>query len=136
MKSFFKYHFLFFFWMLVIFAESSLPSEFYPKVEIFNADKLLHMLIYGFLAMVCYISLIHQEKVKTFYNNPLTWSLIITSLYGASDEFHQLFVPNRSCEFADWLADFAGALVMVLIIKYFLQNKLSLFRKSELNYGA
>lgn len=31
------------------------------------------------------------------------------SLYGASDEFHQLFVPGRMCDPMDWLVDTAGA---------------------------
>lgn len=30
------------------------------------------------------------------------------SLYGASDEFHQLFVPGRMCDPIDWLVDTAG----------------------------
>jgi VanZ family protein len=44
---------------------------------------------------------------------------LFTSLYGASDELHQYFVPNRSCDFYDWLADSIGA-VMALITIYLL----------------
>lgn len=30
------------------------------------------------------------------------------SLYGATDEFHQLFVPGRMCDPVDWIVDTAG----------------------------
>lgn len=36
-------------------------------------------------------------------------AILIASLYGASDEFHQLFVPGRLCDAADWLTDTCGA---------------------------
>jgi VanZ family protein len=127
---FLKYHFPFIAWLLIIFAESSMPAEFYPQVDIFNADKILHICIYGLLGLLCYISLIHVKSTNTFSENPLTWTLIITSLYGASDELHQWFVPNRSCEFWDWLADAIGAIAAVLIIKYFLSKKMKLFLNS------
>jgi len=31
--------------------------------------------------------------------------------FGAADEWHQKFIPGRRTEFADWVADSAGALV-------------------------
>lgn len=36
-------------------------------------------------------------------------AIAIASAYGASDEFHQLFVPGRMCDPADWLTDTLGA---------------------------
>lgn len=36
------------------------------------------------------------------------------SLYGASDEFHQSFVPGRSPDWRDWLADTGGVILGVL----------------------
>ena len=36
-------------------------------------------------------------------------AVIGASLYGVSDEFHQLFVPGRMCDPMDWLVDTAGA---------------------------
>jgi VanZ family protein len=35
----------------------------------------------------------------------------IASAYGASDEWHQSFVPGRSADVRDWFADTMGALV-------------------------
>jgi VanZ family protein len=38
-------------------------------------------------------------------------TLIVVSVCGASDEFHQAFVPGRYVEFFDWLADTIGGCV-------------------------
>ena len=38
---------------------------------------------------------------------------LLTVLYGASDEFHQWFVPGRFCDFQDWLADGVGASLVI-----------------------
>jgi len=50
-------------------------------------------------------------------------------VYGATDEFHQYFVPNRSAEVQDWLADIFGAVIAAFIIYYFLKHRYSLFKK-------
>lgn len=48
-------------------------------------------------------------------------ALCIASLYGVTDEFHQIFTPMRSCDPADWLVDTAaatlGALAMWILMK-------------------
>jgi len=117
--------------MLVIFVESSFPHEFYPEIDIWNAAKILHILIYGCLAMVCYISITHQGKILTFQNHPLIWTLIICCFYGATDEYHQTYTPRRTGLVTDVLIDTFGALIMVLIIKYFLSKKLTLFKTQK-----
>lgn len=38
-------------------------------------------------------------------------AIACSSLYGASDEFHQLFVPERMCDPMDWVVDTLGAAV-------------------------
>lgn len=53
------------------------------------------------------------EKRKIYKNSVI--SLLITVLYAVSDEFHQLFVDGRSCEFRDVMIDSAGALIGILI---------------------
>lgn len=45
------------------------------------------------------------------------------SLYGASDELHQAFVPGRSPDARDWLADTAGALLGVLAFHRFFSRR-------------
>lgn len=36
-------------------------------------------------------------------------AIACASLYGVSDEIHQLFVPERMCDPVDWMVDTAGA---------------------------
>ncbi len=40
----------------------------------------------------------------------------IASLYGITDEIHQIFVPMRACDPIDWIVDTCAALCAVLII--------------------
>lgn len=91
--------------------------------------------VFGLLAGLCYISFIHLSGEGTFTKNAFLWSAIVCIIYGATDEIHQYFVPNRSSEVQDWIADIAGILLMLLIIKYFFSNRFKLFRREKV-YGA
>ena len=43
-------------------------------------------------------------------------ALIFSSLYGVSDEFHQIFTPSRSCDPMDWLVDTCAAAIGTAIV--------------------
>ncbi len=43
-------------------------------------------------------------------------ALVLCLLYAASDEFHQLFVPGRSCQFRDVCIDTLGAAAGILLL--------------------
>ena len=38
-------------------------------------------------------------------------AVVLSSLYGVSDEYHQLFVPGRSFDILDMVADIIGSIV-------------------------
>lgn len=50
-------------------------------------------------------------------------AIALASLYGASDEFHQLFVPQRSCDAADWAVDTVAAALGALLAYLFLKRR-------------
>ena len=127
--KFLKYHVWFWLWLIIIFIESGIPSTSYPEIDIWNFDKVVHICIYGLLAFLCYLSLIHQKQIKFLNESPLIFTVIICSIYGASDEIHQLFVVGRTCDFFDWVADTSGAIIAALIIKYYLQLHFKTFMK-------
>lgn len=110
----------------MIFAESSVPSDAFPKLEFEFSDKIVHMAIYFILFLTAYYSFNNQKKFKLLNENVIFTSLVFSVLYGALDEVHQLFVPGRSCDIYDWLADVAGvilAIIFLLLIKKFVNNK-------------
>ena len=42
--------------------------------------------------------------------------IAIASVYGITDEIHQLFVPGRFCDPADWVVDTCGAALGALVL--------------------
>ena len=104
-------------WALVIFLESSIPGNELPPIpKIFGFDKIIHSAIYFIFCALSYRALKYSDNpyfVKAAY-----WgALILTILYGASDEFHQLFTVNRSCDIFDLLADTVGAAIFLSIVR-------------------
>lgn len=47
--------------------------------------------------------------------NALFAAPLIASLYGVTDEIHQIFVPTRSCDPADWTVDTVAAIVGAIL---------------------
>lgn len=70
--------------------------------------KLLHGAGYSLLALLFYRAL--RGEGFTIATTVLV-AVLLTSLYGASDEWHQKFTPLRSSDVQDWLADTTGGLL-------------------------
>ncbi len=72
-------------------------------------DKAVHAVIFGIQAL-----LLRAPSRRA----PLPASAIAfvgTALWGAIDEFHQGFVPGRSQDVWDWVADISGAALALLL---------------------
>lgn len=68
-------------------------------------DKALHLLEYGTLGFL-FCRAWAGERVA--WMAAVMCAFAATSLYGATDEWHQLFTPGRSSDVRDWLADTIG----------------------------
>jgi VanZ family protein len=106
---------------LIIFIQSSFPAtEHIPEFDF--SDKLLHAAVYAVLGMLLY------RAFNAMHKRPSTASLVvlsilITALYGASDEVHQYFVPSRNAEFLDFAADAVGGMIGVMVVVVINKNK-------------
>ncbi len=69
-------------------------------------DKLLHGVEYGTLGGLVLLAL---RASGAGLRRALPLAVLVASLYGVTDELHQAFVPNRSCDVRDWIADTLGA---------------------------
>ena len=101
-----------FYWLPVlvycaaIFIQSSLPATGHlPPWP--HLDKVLHVAAYALLGLLFFRAL-SAGRFAGSPNLTLILSIVLTGLYGLSDEIHQSFVPARSAEAADALADLAG----------------------------
>ena len=88
--------------------------------------KLAHMTEFGILAMLFYGGFrYYGEHLKRLPGTPTrtryiaAW--ILTVIYAATDEIHQLFVPDRSGNAFDVCIDATGALLALLVLWCFIK---------------
>ena len=93
-------------WAVLIFALSSQPSLPSPGVS----DKQAHFLAYGVLAVLCLIGA-SGARLTRIGSRAVLAALVLTVAYGVSDEVHQSFVPGRTPDVDDVVADAIGAAV-------------------------
>jgi VanZ family protein len=74
--------------------------------ELLVHDKLLHGLAYAGLGALLVPGL---RAVGCSPRGAFLVAVALASLYGATDEFHQAFVPGRTADVLDWAADTLGA---------------------------
>jgi len=92
-------------YMAAIFYVSSLTDPPVPA----NSDKPLHWLAYLGLAVVV-VRALAGGLPRRIGVGLATAAMAITIGYGATDEVHQTFVPGRTGDVYDLIADAAGAL--------------------------
>ena len=96
----------------VIFTLSSIPARYHAGGGVWEYDKLAHGLLYGGLGWVLWQALrVGRRNANGFFI--AVAAIVLAGLYGASDEWHQSFVPGRSPSLMDLLADVVGATTSV-----------------------
>jgi hypothetical protein len=89
-----------------VFAASSRPVVSGLGFE--GGDKVAHFAVYGLLGtLLC--------RVWGSGWRAAVLALATASLFGATDEWHQSFVPGRDSDVMDWLADSSGAALAVCL---------------------
>lgn len=115
-------------WCLLIAFATRAPfltgdaTEAMLDVSLWNAEivnyllrKGAHVTAFGLLALFFWLAMRGKR-----YSYVLAWCL--ASLYGAMDEWHQSFLPERTSSISDVFIDSGGALVMLLIV-YFVYSR-------------
>lgn len=109
-----KYWILPVIWAGLIFFMSSRQGVDLPSFQ--YADKLVHLCIYTVFSFLVMRALVEGHSFDVYSAVILT--LVIGTLYGLSDEIHQIFVPTRSAEVGDLLSDAFGSFIGALIYGY------------------
>jgi VanZ family protein len=69
--------------------------------------------MYCMLAFLSYRAIVAAAPWRTF-----ALIAILISAFGALDEWHQQFIPGRSMEFNDWIADTSGGVTGVSLAMF------------------
>jgi VanZ family protein len=97
---------------------SSLPDPGGPPGGI--SDKTAHFLIYGALGAAMVRALARGRSAAMTLPTIIV-AAVLSTLYGISDEIHQYFVPPRTPDILDVVADaagaFAGAIVLTVLAR-------------------
>ncbi len=113
--SFWRYQAPAILWAMVIFGVSSIPDVSLPGMGFDLSDKLAHAAVYAVLGFLLARAFVHQHRLplwRLHYHRATLWSGF---LYGISDELHQAFVPGRTPDITDVLADLVGVWIGWLI---------------------
>lgn len=100
-------------------SAQSHPDEDLPSFFGSVNDKVLHAMEYAGLGGLCYRAF-RWGAGRSMAVRALFFAILTASLYGVTDEIHQLYVPLRDSSWQDWLADLAGsALGAVTVCRLF-----------------
>ncbi|HTR81138.1 MAG TPA: VanZ family protein [Bacteroidota bacterium] len=100
-------------WAALIFIESSIPGNDIPETP-HGTDKLVHIVIYFIFCWLTFRALSNAPS-RVVAQMSFFIAIVLTILYGFSDEFHQLFVPGRSADVYDLTADSIGGFLFLVI---------------------
>ncbi|HSE57745.1 MAG TPA: VanZ family protein [Nitrospiraceae bacterium] len=96
--------------MIFFVSGLSHPEEELPSFLSGISDKVLHLVEYGGLSLLCYRAF--RWAAGEWGAAHALWLAIVTAtVYGLSDELHQVFVPPREADPWDLTADALGALL-------------------------
>jgi hypothetical protein len=100
-------------WMMLMFGLSSQPDLGGPLelprwlTQWLPIDKFGHFALFAVLAALLYLAGLGAR-----------WAVLGAAIFGVSDEIHQIFVPGRSPDVRDWIADLLGALAGVWAVRF------------------
>jgi hypothetical protein len=110
-------------WAALIFHFS---SGTVPKVsnifwQDFTFKKMGHVILFGFLSLLIYRALrINNVNKKT----SAVCAVLLSVLYGGTDEYHQMFTQGREPRLRDVFIDGVGS-ALIILVTYYLPSRLS-----------
>jgi VanZ family protein len=90
----------------LIFFLSSIPRLPSPPGPF--SDKHFHFASYALLAALL-VRALASARLRNVTGRIAAGAILLAALYGVTDEIHQMFVPGRSADAYDLLADTLGA---------------------------
>ena len=116
MKYFIKFWLPVLIYLVLIFALSSLPKQVFAETEVPFFDKFLHTIEYAVLGFLL-IRALKNSRLWLSDGGFILLAVVLATLYGISDEFHQHFVPNRIASLGDVFFDYIGSVIGSIVYR-------------------
>jgi VanZ family protein len=109
-------------WMALLTYWSNQPSLPIDQAAVANVmhdlqHKVAHLLAYGLMGLLAQWA---------FQDASRSWlvAIVVSSLFGITDELHQSFIPGRRSAIDDWLLDTASASLAVYVFSKLRRTRL------------
>lgn len=100
---------------LFVLSSLSHPEQYVPSLLLRTGDKTLHGVAYALLGILLY-RVVVRAKGEGWC--AVCLAILGSALYGVSDELHQAFVPLRTADGLDLMADILGASTGVFVWRW------------------
>ena len=121
-----RYHVLTLLWALVVAVLTLSPADSHPDVQFLNIpyfDKIAHTGIFAVLSFLMARGIVKQQNAVINFKSAFFITLPTTVFYGGLIEYLQNFVPGRSVELFDLIANFTGVLLGLTSCYFLLKLK-------------
>jgi VanZ family protein len=112
-------------WFLLSFYLLTLPGKDFPKLNWFDkihGDKFVHIAMFGILVFLFLLPFKQRWNKPGFLKTAVAIAAIAL-LYGIAMEYVQEnFIPNRSFDIGDILADAAGSFIPVALLYRYIKQ--------------
>ena len=108
---------MYFGWVLFIALLTLLPGSAFPGISwnFLEIDKMVHITVFGILTILGGVFFFKKNRNAIWKN--IFMSFLIASLYGTALELLQSLVPERSFDYADLAANYAGGALGIVIYR-------------------
>jgi VanZ family protein len=93
-------------WAVVILVLTSVPTPAGPGGGL-GLDKAVHLVLYAILGWLA----IRAASRGSFRARTAAVTLAAIALFAVVDELHQVFIPWRTGDISDWVADLTGGAI-------------------------
>lgn len=132
-RQFVRYQLPAILWTILIFVLSSIPDLSGPDLGLSWQDKLDHFVFYAIYGFLLYLAVRFQDRYEWLTRAAWRVTVIFGVLYGITDEIHQYFVPGRSMDWRDVLADGLGIIAGATVAFYLLRRRVHRMRHRPFN---
>lgn len=116
------------YWIILLTATSIPDTSSIDKLEV--SDKIKHLFAYFILTFMLTLWIHFKENTSPVLIKQVLYAIVIAALYGILDEIHQKFIPGRSGDFLDWIADLLGSVLGAFVCYYLLLRRKELILSS------